>query len=378
MFLPESTPDESVHVLSQRQLNRSLLERQLLLRRSPLSTAGALEHLVGMQSQVPKDPFVALWSRLEGFGTGQLSTMMLDRTAVRGSLMRGTIHLVTEDDYLVLRPVMQEMHERWFPQTAEGRHLAPDDVPEVIEEGRRLLTNAALTTKAIGERLAERWPERSARAMSWAVRSFLPLIQTPPRGVWGGSQQATWALAEDWIGRPPGESTEPDAMLLRYLAAFGPATIADMQAWSRLQGLRPVVDGLRQQLRVFRNGKGQELFDVPGAPLPDPETPASPRFLPGFDNLLLSHADRTRIISEDYRKAIGSRNGLFLATYLVDGFVSGTWKIEQAKRGATLQLVPFTPHSAPDRQALEEEGMRLLEFLAPGAEALDIRFLAAS
>lgn len=378
MLRTKLTSDAPIEMLSQRQLNRSLLERQLLLRRSAMSTASALEHLVGMQSQAPKDPFVALWSRLEGFETDCLSQMMLDRTAVRGSLMRGTIHVVISDDYLTMRPVLQEMHERWFATTAEGKQLAFDVLAGAIETGHCLLERETLTSRQLGDRLVDRWPGRSARGMSSAARFYLPLVQTTPRGVWGESQQATWALANQWIGRPLGENTAPEAMVLRYLAAFGPATAADIQAWSRLQGVRSVVAGLRPQLRTFRNEDGQELFDVSGAPFPDPGTFAPVRFLPGFDNVLLSHADRTRIISEDHRKAIGSRNGLFLATYLVDGFVAGTWKVEQTKRQAIVQILPFSSHQSADVQAIEEEGLKLLTFLAPEVDDRDIQWAPAT
>jgi hypothetical protein len=183
--------------------------------------------------------------------------------------------------------------------------------------------------------------------------------------VWGASHQATWALAGEWLGSEVGTGRSPDAVVLRYLAAFGPATVADIQAWSGLQGLRASVERLRAQLRVFRNERGQELLDVPGAPLPDPEVGAPVRLLPGFDNVLLSHKDRARIISEERRKTIGSRNGLFDATYLVDGFVAGMWAIRREKDRATLTLQPFERHSKEARGALEEEAERLLGFVHP-------------
>lgn len=352
--------------LTQRQLNRALFARQLLLERSPMQVTDALEHLVGMQSQVPSDPYIGLWSRLEGFATTELSRIMQDRAVIRASLTRETIHLVTVADYLVLEPVMQALHERVFPRTDQGKRLGQAHVLEILEAGREMLAERPLSMKALGARLAERWPDRDPGRMAPAVRFLLPLVQVTPRGIWGASHGATWALAERWIGQAIPNSSTPDTILPRYLAAFGPATVADMQAWSGLQGLRTVVEHMRPHLRVYRNEKGQELFDVPGAPLPDPETPAPVRFLPGFDNALLSHVDRTRIIAEEHRKAIGSRNGLFLSTVLIDGFIAGTWGIEKTKERAALRIVPFATLSPDDHDAIQAEGERLLVFLADG------------
>jgi hypothetical protein len=370
-----TSTDPSTSVLTQRQLNRSLLARQMLLHRSDMTVEATLEHLVGMQSQVPSHPYVALWSRLEGFQTDHLSRMMIDRTAVRMLLMRGTIHLVTARDGLKLRPVVQELYERLFPSNAIwGPNLKGMDLDELLAAGRKQLEETPRTSKALASLLAELWPDRDPASMSQAIRHYLPLVQVTPRGIWGKSHQATWTTVEKWLGESVDDNTAPDDTILRYLVAFGPATVADIQTWSRLQGLREPVERLRPQVRVYRNEKGQELFDVSGAPFPDPETPVPPRFLPVYDNALLSHADRTRIIDEDYRKAIGSSNGLFDATYLIDGFVAGSWKIEQKKKEkrATLVLTPFAPMSAEERAALEDEGARLLAFAAADAETHDI------
>lgn len=349
-------------VLTQRHLNRALLARQHLLERSSMPAEDMISRLIGMQSQVPNDPYIGLWTRLASFTPDDLSRMMLDRTALRASLMRGTIHLVTVDDYLRLFPVMFALHQRVYPATDSGKRLDPAHIPDVLAEGRDVLRQAPVTVKQLGDHLSERWPDRDARAMAQAIRFLLPLVQTTPRGVWGASHQATWALAEDWLGASIPDQGDPAAIIRRYLAAFGPATVADMQAWSGLTGLRAVVETMSPELRVFRNERGQELLDVPGALLPDPETPAPVRFLPGFENALLSHKDRTRIISEERRRAIGSRNGLFLATYLVDGFVAGVWAIEQETDTATLVLKPFEPHPREVLRELEEEGRRLVSF----------------
>jgi hypothetical protein len=360
-------------MITQRQLNRALLARQHLLARSGMPARAMIEHLVGMQSQEPNDPYIGLWTRLDHFQPGDLGALMLDRSAVRASLMRGTIHLVTADDYLFLQPVMRPLHERVFPTLAHGRALDVSRIPEIMEAGREELNREPLTAKALGQRLGERFPDLPPGPMAQVIRFLVPLVQIPPRGVWGRSMQATWALADAWLGTSIPEVADIQRMIERYLAAFGPATVADAQAWSGLTGLRHVFDAMRPRLRTFRNERGQELFDIPDGELPDPETPAPVRFLPGFENALLSHKDRTRIISEERRRAIGSNNGLFQSTYLVDGMVAGTWMVESEPERMTMVVTPFERHIGAIIDALEDEAFGLLCMLAEGRER-SVRF----
>lgn len=351
-------------VLSQRQLNRTLLARQHLLERSALPVGEMIAHLAGMQSQVPTDPYTALWTRLRDFDPGALSTLMLERDAVRASLMRGTIHLVTRDDYLRFQPVMMPLHERAIRSLATTRDVPAADVPAILAAGEEALHQAPMTSKALGIALHERIPAHPPGSLAAVCRFGLALVQSTPRGVWGKPHQPTWALASDWLGKPIPTDRAPDTVIRRYLAAFGPATVADIQAWSGLTGLRAAIDRLRPDLRVFRNERGQELLDVPGAPIIDADAPAPVRFLPEYDNALLSHRNREHIVDEERRKAIGSVNGRFAATYLVDGFVAGTWKLEVTKASATLRLSPFEPHSRGVMEELEEEGRGLVRFLS--------------
>jgi hypothetical protein len=362
-------------LLSTRSLNRALLERQMLLRRQELSAEEAIERLVGMQAQVPDAPYVGLWSRLEGFRTNELSTLISDRQAVRASMMRATIHLVTARDFLTLRPVVQPVLERevYGNSTYGKERLAQLAVAEVLGAGRMLLEERPRTAAELRRSLGPRWPDRDPATLAYAVRGLLPLVHVPPRGVWGQSGPVALTTAEAWLGQSMASSRGPDEVILRYLAAFGPATVADARTWSGLSGLREVFEQLRTRLVTFRDESGRELYDVPGAPLPDPETPAPPRFLPEFDNALLSHADRTRIVSDEHRRVLFKDP--MMRGVLLDGFVSGTWKKERTRGKATLLIEPFEPLARRDRDSLAKEGERLVRFVGKGAESFEVRYV---
>jgi hypothetical protein len=366
----------STDVLGKRALNRALLERQMLLRRVRMPAYEALERLVGMQSQVPQSPYVGLWTRLEGFDPQELSALVAERRAVRIALMRSTIHLVTDRDCRTLRPFVEPAMDRWLRNTYRKR-LAGIDMDALEAAGRALVDEEPRTFAELGARLAERWPEHDPDALAQAIRGLVPLVQVPPRGLWGGSGLAKHTSAEHWLGRPLDPPAAPDDIILRYLAVFGPASVADAQAWSGLTGLRAAVERLRPRLRTFRGEDGAELFDLPDAPLPEPDTPAPLRFLPEYDNTLLSHAGRARILAPEHRSLTFMMNGM-KAAVLLDGFVGATWKIAKEGRTAVLTVDPFAPLAPADRVALEEEGMALLRFAAADAEDHEVRFGAPS
>jgi hypothetical protein len=330
-------------VLSRRALNRALLERQMLLGRRTASVDEALEHLVGMQAQAPLAPYVGLWSRLEGFRPNDLSELVVDRHAVRATAMlRGTIHLLTAQDALALRPVLQQVLERAFRSSPFAQNVDGLDLAEVLAVGREALEAHPQTVAVLARRLGEKWPDRDPASLSYAVRYLLPLVQIPPRGVWGATGQATLATLESWVGRPLATVADPDVFVLRYLAAYGPASVADIGTWSWLTGLREVVERLRPNLRTFRDDQGRELFDVPGGAQPDADVPAPVRFLPEYDNVLLSHSDRTRIVPRGRKVPLPPGNGADRHV-LVDGFLRG-------RGGSTATVMP------PDRGARQPVG----------------------
>jgi hypothetical protein len=361
-------------VLGRRALNRAVLERQLLLRRCELPAADAVERLVGMHAQVPGDPYVGLWSRLCGFRHEELARLLTDRAVVRIALMRSTIHLVTAGDCTSLRPLVQPVIER-ATQSAFGRHLEGLDAEAVTAAGRALVEERPLTFSELGRRLRERWPGRDAASLAQAIRAWAPLVQVPPRGVWGAGGAARHTTAESWLGRPLDASPSLDEMTLRYLAAFGPASVMDLQAWCGLTRLREVTEPLRPRLLTFRDEHGVELFDLPDAPRPDPDTPAPVRFLPEYDNVLLGYADRSRMSHDALRGPVFSDAQRNWAWVLVDGFARCSWRIARDRDAATVLVRTGAPLPKRDRTAVAEEATRLLAFAAAGARTHDVRFV---
>ncbi|MFJ7961931.1 winged helix DNA-binding domain-containing protein [Streptomyces sp. NPDC096324] len=353
-------------VLGARALNRATLDRQLLLRRSPMAATAAVEHLLGLQAQNVKPPYYALAARLDGFRPEHLSTAMEARDVVRIVTMRSTIHTHTADDALTLRPLVQAARDRELGQFRKG--LTGVDLDRLAAIGRELVEAEPRTMKQLREALLATWPEADPFALSVAARCTLPLVQVTPRGVWGRSGQVALTTAEHWLGRPAEPAPAPDVTVRRYLAAFGPASVKDMQTWAGLTRLREVFERLRPALEVFRDENGVELFDLPDASRPDPDTPAPPRFLPEFDNLLLSHADRSRVVPADLKGRTWRGNQAY-RTLLVDGFVAGLWKLEEG----ALVVEPFGGLSGARRDEVTAEGERMLTTMHAG-ETYDIRF----
>jgi hypothetical protein len=334
---------------------------------------------VGLQAQVPRDPYVGLWSRLEGFRPDELAQLLLERQVVRIVLMRATLHLVTADDCLVLRPLAQPVLDKELARHPEyAPALAGVDLDPVLAFARTVVAERPRTGGELRAALAERFPDHDAATLAYACRCLLAFVQVPPRGVWGRTAQVTSTTAESWLGRPLAANPSVDEVVLRYLAAFGPATAADVSTWSRLTGLREVIDRLRPRLRTFRDESGRELVDLPDAPRPDPDTPAPPRFLPEYDNVLLSHADRSRIVSGEHRARASGVSGPIHGSVLRDGFLCGTWRLDRdrATGSATLVVTHLERLTKRATAALAAEGRRLLRFVAADADAHDVRFVA--
>jgi Winged helix DNA-binding domain len=357
-------------VLTRRDLNRALLARQLLLDPDrSLSVIGTVEHLVGLQAQAPFPPYYGLWSRIAGFRPDDLATLINDHRVVRIALMRGTIHLVSARDCLPLRGLIQPVLDRAF-RTNHGKRLVNVDLAALAAHGRDLVEAEPMTFAELGEALGRRWPDSPPADLAQGVRALVPLVQVPPRAIWGRSGLARHTSAEAWLGAAAG-SCSLAHLVVRYLAAFGPASVKDIQFWSGLTGLRAVVSELRPSLATFLDSSGAELFDLPDAPRPPGDIPVPIRLVAEFDNLVHSHVDRSRIIGDEHRARLSSVNGVFPGMVLVDGFVGGMWRLTTARGTATLTLDMWLP--VPDRRALIEEAERMLMFAAPTG-ARDIVF----
>lgn len=350
-------------VLTRRALNRATLARQNLLERSG-DVVGTVEHLVGMQAQNPLDPYFALWSRVEAFDPDVLGRLLLDRGAVRAQLMRGTIHLVTASDFGRLEPVFRPVLDRVFGSTQFAKDIAAVDRHELLALAKARLDEEPIGRAELGRFLGERWPDVTKASLAQAGTYLVPVVQTTPRGVWGSKGAAKWASADSWLGRERGPASSVRDLALRYLRAFGPASVSDMRNWSGLTGLKDVFADLRPRLRVWRSEDGGELFDLADAEHPDLDRPAPPRLLPEYDNLLLGHADRSRFFD-------GPTPPGWVGSVLVDGMYAGWWR-HQGSGAATSLVVDLAVRvSRGDKVALETEAGHLLEWM--GGDASNVR-----
>jgi hypothetical protein len=355
-------------VLGPKQLNRALLARQLLLRRVRRPVSEVLAHLVGLQAQSPDAPYYGLWSRLAGFRAAELAELLTDRRAVRATLLRGTLHAVTSEDCLALRMLVQPAQERAVRTNTDydGTRVGGLPVAELLAAAEELLAEQPRTAAELRDRFAERWPGCAADKLGFAALALLPTVQVPPRGIWGSGGMSRLCPVRTWLGRPVHPAPDPAVLVPRYLAAFGPATAADLATWSGLTAVRPLLEGLRGELAVFRDERGRELFDLPGAPRPAAATPAPVRLLAPYDNVLLAHADRTRVLPERYRDRLRSKNGIVPGTVLVDGFVAGLWAVTRPAGATVLTVRPFRSFSARQDAQLRREAAALAEFAARG------------
>lgn len=378
-------------VITTRGLNRALLARQHLLERAPVGAVDAVAHLVALQSQNPSSAYLALHARLAGFRHADLGDAMLDRRVARIALLRDTVHLVTADDALALWPLLEPMlRRRTVTAVSAAATLRQLDLDDLAAAALAALADGPLAAGPLGDRLAATWPDLDPRALALGARGLLPLVQVTPRGVWGQSMATTWAPAPAWFGRPTADVGDPDVrdaaladLVRRYLAAYGPATVADVQQWAGLTRLGAVVDRLRPELVELTHtdppgGRPRVLLDLPDAPRPGDDAPAPVRLLPDFENMLLAHDDRSRVVPPEVRPALASRNGMPPGTVLVDGMVAGSWVLRRerlprpagtrARRElAHLTVTPLRPWPRGARAQVVAEAERLARFAADDA-----------
>lgn len=358
--------------LSLHQLNRALLSRQMLLERASLAPLQAVEKLVALQAQLPNPPYIGLWTRLAHFARDELTQLMHARQIVRAAWLRSTLHLIPAPLHQDYRATLLPALERAY-KSFNGPRTQGVDVERLVAAARDHLNQAPRTTGELRARLLEVQPDKNGDTLAYAVRTYLPLVQIPPGGTWGSGSQASYTTAENWLGAPK-DADDLTGLFRRYLAAFGPASLMDFQTWTGLTRLKDVEAQLTHDLTSYRGPDGKLLYDLPGHQLPPAATPAPPRFIPEYDNLLIAHADRTRILPEADRSKVFLSAARVRATFLVDGFVAGTWRTERSKRSAALVIEPFRPLEPATSAALAEEGERLLRFIEDDAPAYDLRF----
>ena len=342
----------SERILTQRELNRTTLLRQLLLRRERLSPVQAVERLAGLQAQLASSPYLALWARVEGFERPALERALKRRTVVKALLMRATLHLVSARDLPYLDAAVREARTL---TRARGIERPPD---ELVERAVALTRTQPRTRRELMEALgfdSRTQDAHEIRTYSWVV-ALARLEQTPECAFYGfrGSP-----LYEPFDHEHPPLEAAVEHTIKRYLAAFGPATRADVSQWSGVpvRDLAPGLESLR--LRTFRDERGRELLDLPRAPLASADAPAPPRLLPRWDELLLAHKDRTRVLPDEHRKTVIHKNGDVQQTFLVDGIVAGLWRLD----GERIALEPFAPLPRTARRELEDEAARLAAWL---------------
>lgn len=357
--------------LSLRTLNRTLLLRQRLHERTAMPVADLIRHLVAVQGQEPNWPYVGLWSRLSEFRHEELSALLEERTVVRATSIRRTVHLTDAQDYRWLYPTVRPAVEPTLRSIYLRDAMDGLDIAEFGAAGRELLDGRAVSRRDLGKLLSERFPGRGARDLVHGLGVVQPLVHHPGAGAWGAwrGRSVSVSLAEQVVGGPLAEGPEPRTLVRRYLAAYGPATVGDIQEFAGVTKLAEVVEGMRGELRVFRDDAGRELFDVPDAPIAEADSPAPVRFLPAFDNSCLGHRDRRRIIRDADRTRIAKIASGGVPMYLIDGFVHGRWDVA----GSTIRITPWHALAANDEAALRAEAERLLPFITPG-EGGDVVF----
>lgn len=345
----------------------------MLLAREAVNPLVAIERLAGLQAQLAKPPHLGLWSRITEFEPRALLELLRARRAVRATMMRGTLHIVSARDYVAFRSTLQPMLSSGIAAILRGRGEGLD-AAAVVATARQALARGPRTFEEVREALASASPEGDHRAMGYLARLTIPLVQVPTDSdPWGFPPNPQFALAEAWLGEKIAATDSPAQLVLRYLAAFGPASAADVQTWSGMKRLKEAFEHLRPKLLVLQDERKRELFDLPKAPRPPGEARAPVRFLPEFDNLVMAHADRRRFLADAHRRKVYLPGLRVAATVLVDGFVAAVWTVERKKTAATITIVPFEPLPAKTRDEVTAEAERVLAFVEPEARTRDVK-----
>lgn len=361
--------------ISNRAVGVATLARQHLLARSDMPAVSMVEHLVGMQAQAPFPPYFGLWSRIDKFQADDLAGLIERAEVVRIVLMRGTVHLVTARDAAFLRPLVQPIMDGDLKTNQLHRQaLDGADLSAIVRAARGKLSDGPVTTAELGAHLAPLFPEIAPPSLVHVVRNLIPVVQAPPRAVWGQSGQVRLVPLERWAGVALDAAPSPDRLLLRYLAAFGPASVADAQTWAGLTRLSEVMERLRHRLMTFMSESGAELFDLPDAPRPDPDTRIPVRILAAFDNVILSHSDRSRILGAEAKAKLSTVNGVFPPVVLVDGRVVGELKMSTTKTSSLVTVTPYRRLPKAAVASIGAEARRMSKFAQPDASAHEVRF----
>ncbi|MFC8732019.1 winged helix DNA-binding domain-containing protein [Luteimicrobium sp. NPDC057192] len=366
-----------------RVLNRTLLARQHLLERLPADDPRAdpvalTAHLLGLQAQEPMPPYLSVAARADA-DPRHLSRALAERSVLRVLPMRGTIHTVTADDARLLRPLVQPFLDKVSRNSGASRPAAHVPLADLLAEGRALMSDGPVPVRALGAALAERFTDAPPSALVNRLREGAALVQVPPRGLWGRPGGVAYVTLESWLGEPdgafdlgadPAAETEAQAeglarVVRRYLAAFGPATPADVTTWSGITGVRAVFDALGDELVPLRTDDGRTVWDLAGAPLTDADVPAPVRFLGRYDNVWLSHAGRDRVTPPDARRRWMGSNGGVGSVVLVDGVMAGLWS---TTAGGEVEVELFDRVSRAQRSDLDAEAARVEALLAVPAD----------
>jgi hypothetical protein len=360
-------------ILTTRALNRATLARQMLLERSDRDIVDAVKFLGGLQAQQSNDPYIGLWSRLDRFTHEALTALIVDRTLARATTMRGTLHLHTGDDLIGFRALVDPfLKAQWKSNFL--RRFGSEDQRAVHKAGVRLLDKSPMTSGALGKALRETFPTSEPLALSVLVQMSETLVQIPPTRIWGNGGAPLLTRVENWLPSPHKRPLSRIDLVRRYLAGFGPASIADMQIWCRLTRLSVEFKALEKELVTFEDADGRALYDLPDAPRPEAETPAPVRFLPLYDNIYLGYDDRRRMLMARDLKRINLFSG-FKPSVLIDGVIAAGWVVSRKKGAARLEIEPYHKLTKKQVREIETEGDAFLRFMEEGAESYDAEVL---